>query len=185
MVLSWGIPRLEVTRPEIGKRFSVKGVLAEDAFRRVLEAERSRSDRSHRPFVLLLLNIGRLLSTESGRGSLPIILSLLQSATRETDVLGWNETAASIGVILTEIVLGAAPPINAISARLSTALQQKLTAQQFNQIGLSFQQYPEVLVRGSQLCGTREAPCGKKSCSAIQRAGTCGAVSAPHLLRRN
>lgn len=185
MVLSWGIPRFEVTRPETSKRFSVKGVLAEEAFRRVLEAERRRSDRSHRPFALLLLNIGRLLLTQSGHGSLPIILSLLQSATRETDVLGWNEADASIGVILTEFVLGAAPPVNAISSRLSAALQQKLTAQQFNQIGLSFQQYPEVLARGSQICGTREAPCGKKNCSAIQLAGTCGVGSAPHLLRRN
>lgn len=185
MLLPWGSPRHVDSRSLTGKRFSVKGVLSEEAFRRVLEAERSRSDRSSRPFALLLLKLGPLLSSESGRRSLPEILSLLQSATRETDVLGWSESYDSIGLILTEIALEAVLPVNAITSRLSCALQQKLTAQQFNQIGLSFQQYPEKLGRGSQLCGMRESPCGRKSCSSVQLSGSCCISNSAHLLRRN
>jgi hypothetical protein len=144
---SWGNPRLYNLKSETGKWLGVKGMLSEVAFRRMLSFERSRSERTQRPFALLLLNMGRLLSNENGTGPLPMVLSLLQSTTRETDVLGWNETNASVGVILPEIASGNDLPVNAILSRISAALQQKLTAQHFCQIGFSCQLYPEALGR--------------------------------------
>jgi hypothetical protein len=144
---SWGNPRLDNLESEPGKWLGVKGMLSEVAFRRMLSFERSRSDRTQRPFALLLLNMGRLLSSETGTEPLPMVLSVLQSTTREIDVLGWNVTNAIIGVILPEIALGNDLPVNAILSRISAALQQKLATQHFGQIGFSCQLYPEALGR--------------------------------------
>jgi hypothetical protein len=144
---SWGNPRLDNLKFETGKASGLKGVLSEVAFRRMISLERSRSERTQRQFALLLLNMGRLLSSENGNGPLSMVLFLLKSTTREIDVLGWNETNASVGVILPEIALGNDLPVNAILSRISSALQKKLTAQHFGQIGLSCQLYPQALGR--------------------------------------
>lgn len=144
MASPWGKPQLYARKSETGKWLGVKSVLPEAAFRRMLSFELSRSDRTKRMFAVLLLNLGRLLADEDGAEVLPTILSLLQSTTREIDVLGfWNETNTSVGVMLPEIVLDNDLPVKAILSRISVALQQKLTARQFSQIRFSSQLYPE------------------------------------------
>jgi hypothetical protein len=139
----WGNPQPHDRKSETGKWLGVKGVLPEAAFRRMLLFERSRSDRTQRMFALLLLNMGRLLVNDNDAEALPVILSLLQSTTREIDVLGWNETNTSVGVMLPEIALDNDLPVKAILSRISVALQHKLTAHQFNQIRFSCQLYPD------------------------------------------
>jgi len=70
-------------------------VLSEEAFRRMISLERKRSERTQRPFALLLMDTGRILPTEKNGRVLLDILSALQTATRETDVMGWYDTAAN------------------------------------------------------------------------------------------
>src|SRR5262245_25842181 len=80
-------------------------VLSEDVFRRLISLERKRSERTQRPFVLLLMDTGRNLPTEKNGRILLDILSSLQAATRETDVMGWYESNSVVGVMFTEITL--------------------------------------------------------------------------------
>jgi lipopolysaccharide/colanic/teichoic acid biosynthesis glycosyltransferase len=118
-------------------------VLTEEVFRRMISLERKRSERTQRPFVLLLMDTGRSLPTEKNGRVLLDILSALQAATRETDVMGWYETNSAVGVMFTEITLENNLILSTILARISELLRDRLTSEQFSQIKFSFHLFPE------------------------------------------
>ena len=103
-------------------------VLGEDAFHRMVSIERKRSERSQRPFVLLLIDAGHKLPKEKSGRVLLDLLATLQEATRETDITGWYETSAVIGVMFTEISAeNTSRMLSAILERVSMVLSGKLT----------------------------------------------------------
>ena len=118
-------------------------VLPEESFRRMISLERKRSERTQRPFVLLLMDTGRAKPTEKNGRILLDILSALENATRETDVMGWYETNTAVGVMFTEIMLENNLILSAILARISEVLRGRLTSEQFSQIKFSFHLFPE------------------------------------------
>jgi lipopolysaccharide/colanic/teichoic acid biosynthesis glycosyltransferase len=118
-------------------------VLTEEVFRRMISLERKRSERTQRPFVLLLMDTGRTQPTEKNGRILLDILSALQSATRETDVMGWYETNSAVGVMFTEITLENNLILSTLLARVSEVLRGRLTSEQFSQIKFSFHLFPE------------------------------------------
>ena len=120
-----------------------KEVLTEEIFRRMISMERKRSERTQRPFVLLLMDTGRKQATEKNGRILLDILSALQNATRETDVMGWYEMNSAVGVMFTEITLDNNLILSTILARISDVLRGRLTSEQFSQIKFSFHLFPE------------------------------------------
>lgn len=120
-----------------------KEVLNEEVFRRMISLERKRSERTQRPFVLLLMDMGRTQRTEKNGRILLDILSALQSATRETDVMGWYEANSAVGVMFTEITLENNLILSTILSRISEVLSGRLTSEQFSQIKFSFHLFPE------------------------------------------
>ncbi len=118
-------------------------VLTVEVFQRMISLERKRSERTQRPFVLLLMDTGRNLPTEKNGRILLDILSALQAATRETDVMGWYETDAVVGVMFTEITLDNNLILSTILSRISDVLRDRLTTEQFSQIKFSFHLFPE------------------------------------------
>ena len=121
----------------------LKEILDQEVFRRMISLERKRSERTQRPFVLLLMDTGRTQPTEKNGQMLLDILSALQSATRETDIMGWYETNAAVGVMFTEITLENNLILSTILARISDVLRGRLTSEQFSQIKFSFHLFPE------------------------------------------
>jgi len=115
----------------------------EDIFRRMISLERKRSERSQRPFVLLLMETGRNLSTQKNERILLDILSSLQAATRETDVMGWYESNSVVGVMFTEITPDNNLILSTILTRISDVLRDRLTIEQFSQLKFSFHLFPE------------------------------------------
>jgi lipopolysaccharide/colanic/teichoic acid biosynthesis glycosyltransferase len=122
---------------------TLKDVLTEEIFRRMISLERRRSERTQRPFVLLLMDTGRTKPTEKNGRILLDILSALQSATRETDVMGWYETNSAVGVMFTEITLENNLILSTLLGRISDVLRGRLTSEQFSQIKFSFHLFPE------------------------------------------
>ena len=59
-------------------------VLNPESFHRIIALERKRTERSRKPFLLVLLD-----STPRNGKLLGEILPLLSASTRETDVTGW------------------------------------------------------------------------------------------------
>lgn len=125
------------------KEVFTKEVLTEEVFRRMISLERKRSERTQRPFVLLLMDTRRTQPTEKNCRILLDILSALQTATRETDVMGWYETNSAVGVMFTEITLENNLILSTILARISELVRGRLTSEQFRQIKFSFHLFPE------------------------------------------
>ena len=130
------------SQPQTG--LAPKEILTEEIFRRMISLERKRSERTQRPFVLLLMDTGSSQRDKSGRILLDI-LSALQPATRETDVMGWYEANSAVGVMFTEITLENNLILSTLLGRISDVLRGRLTSEQFSQIKFSFHLFPEAV----------------------------------------
>ncbi len=75
----------------------------ESGFSRMLYLERKRTERSRRPFLLMLLNIEGLSSSSENSSPAKEIGAALSSCIRETDIKGWYERGKIIGIIFTEL----------------------------------------------------------------------------------
>ena len=118
-------------------------VLNEESFLRTLSLERKRTERSRKPFLLMLLEFGNILPQESSR-ALGKVISALSSSTRATDVVGWFKNHSVVGVLFTEIIIDDQSSIvSTMMARVSETLGHSLTLDQFNQVKLSFHVFPE------------------------------------------
>jgi len=118
-------------------------VLNEESFQRTLSLERKRTERSRKPFLLMLLEFGDILPKESSR-ALGKVISALCAATRATDVVGWFKNNSVVGVLFTEIIIDDQSSIvSTMMARVSETLGHSLTLDQFNQVKLSFHVFPE------------------------------------------
>jgi len=120
-----------------------KLILSEEAFRGMISIERKRSERSQRPFVLLLIESGRNQSGDKQGRVLLEMLSALQGATRETDVTGWYSTNSVVGVMFTEIVLDNNAVLSTILSRIGAVLRDKLDTDQFSRVKFSFHVFPD------------------------------------------
>lgn len=118
-------------------------VLSEETFHRRIAQERKRSERSQRPFVLLLIDAGRTQpGADQGRFLLDL-LPALQGATRETDVTGWYKTNAVVGVMFTEIVLDNNAVLSTILSRIDAVVRERFDSEQFSRVKFSFHVFPD------------------------------------------
>ena len=118
-------------------------VLREETFQRMISLERKRSERSQRPFVLLLIDTG---SNQPGDRQSRVLLDMLfalQGATRETDVTGWYTTNSVVGIMFTEIVLDNNAVLSTILSRVGAVLRDRLDTDQFSRIKFSFHVFPD------------------------------------------
>lgn len=123
---------------------SNQSILDAEAFRRMIALERKRSERSRKPFMLLLLDMGKQFSSERNAKMLEKILSALSLSSRETDITGWYAKDCVIGVLFTEIAVGDSNSIpSTIIARATATLRNHLTSKQFDELNLSFHVFPE------------------------------------------
>jgi lipopolysaccharide/colanic/teichoic acid biosynthesis glycosyltransferase len=121
-------------------------VLSEETFHHMIALERKRSERSQRPFVLLLIDSGHNHPHPAGEKqgrALVEMLFALQGATRETDVTGWYATNAVIGIMFTEIALDSNAVLSTILARIGAVVRDRLDNDQFGRIKFSFHVFPD------------------------------------------
>ncbi len=119
-------------------------ILNAEAFRRTIALERKRSERSRKPFMLLLLDMGENLSSEKNGRTLDKILGALSLSTRETDITGWYADGTVIGVVFTEIGIDGSNSVpSTIISRVTDTLRGSLMWEQFNQLNISFHVFPE------------------------------------------
>lgn len=115
--------------------------MAEASFRRMLIIERKRTERTGKPFLLMLLETG---DHQKDGTALDGVLSVLLSSTRDTDVIGWYNDRTTIGTIFTGIMVADKhSTLNTILTRVSTTLGGTLTAAQFSQLSISFHFFPD------------------------------------------
>jgi len=121
-----------------------RGILNEGAFHRMISLERKRTERSRKPFLLMLLDMGDGLRSDNNEKALDKILSALSLSTRETDVTGWYKNNAVVGVMFTEFGADDRNTIlTTLMTRVSETLRKNLSAQDFHRISISFHLFPE------------------------------------------
>jgi lipopolysaccharide/colanic/teichoic acid biosynthesis glycosyltransferase len=119
-------------------------VLTEEAFRRMIAVERKRSERSKEPFLLMLVEVGSHPESKENQRVLESMMAVLDSSSRDTDVVGWYKDHAVIGVMFTGLLVSDKSLIlTTILTRVSNMLRHELTFEQFNQVSLSFHFYPD------------------------------------------
>ena len=132
----------ESTKPLNGS--STLGILDQELFVRMLRLERKRTERSQRPFVLMLLDSRLLLKAGNNGEQFGKVLCALTNSTRETDIKGWYEAGTFFGVIFTEIGTADGKSVtNGLLTRVTNALCTTLSIEQINEIRLSFHVFPD------------------------------------------
>ena len=119
-------------------------ILSEKAFHRVISIERMRTERSRKPFLLMLLDMGDHLPSETNGKNLGKIVTALASSTRQTDVAGWYETDRIVGIMFIEICIEERQTIvSTIISRIGDILREHLSLEQFSRVRFSFHVFPE------------------------------------------
>src|SRR5690348_13870192 len=77
--------------------------LGEQVFLPMLAQERKRTERSGKPFILLLLKGNDAYLGDQGNEVVSRISRVMRAITREIDVLGWYEAGEVLGIIFTEL----------------------------------------------------------------------------------
>lgn len=123
---------------------AARSIPSEQVFCRMIALERKRSERSKKPFLLMLLDLGERLPAEKNGKTLGKILAALSATTRETDVTGWYKDRCVVGAMFTEISPAERNSIvGTVITRVSEILRKTLTFEQFNQLTISFHAFPE------------------------------------------
>lgn len=121
-----------------------RDILGEESFQRMISLERKRTERSGKPFLLMLLDMGDHPLSEKMSKTLGQILAALALTTRETDVTGWYKDKSVVAVMFTDLGLdNRAELLGTMITRVSETLRSKLTLEQFNQVSISFHLYPD------------------------------------------
>ena len=116
---------------------------AQGPFLKVLHLEQMRAERSGRRFALMLIESKDLLARVNNNEVVDKLLSALRDATRATDVTGWYEEGAAIGVIFTEIGGADVESVTkALRMKVTKVFTDSLSTEQFNQIHICFHVFP-------------------------------------------
>lgn len=116
--------------------------LEEGLFRTLLAVERRRAERSHKPFVLMLLNANRM--NGGAERILRKSLEVVAAYKRESDLLGWYSNNSVLGVIFTEVSMSGETPITeTLYTKIKLALINHLGRETAANIAISLHIFPE------------------------------------------
>jgi hypothetical protein len=97
---------------------------SEEYFQRMLILERLRSEQSGKPFMLILLDIGKLLKGKRTEKAFVLrrLISVLNSSTCAIDLKGWYMLDSIIGIICQDVQ---GRHHDAISGRIKDTFREK------------------------------------------------------------
>jgi lipopolysaccharide/colanic/teichoic acid biosynthesis glycosyltransferase len=116
--------------------------LQEAVFIEMLRLERRRTERSGKPFMLVLID-GECLRKKSRSEVFREVASAITLSTRATDVLGWYERDKKLGLLMTEIGKGEPKDIDVIMQRLASALEKAISPEVYRRLIITYCLYPE------------------------------------------
>lgn len=110
----------------------------EPHFNHMLRVERMRAQRSKKHFLLLLIDISRLVETASDVKVIDKVKAALNPSLREIDIRGWYHKNRTIGVLLTEIASIDESSAEAVINKISGAFRKKLSPGWVRKIDVSY-----------------------------------------------
>lgn len=121
-------------------------LMAEPWFTRVLSLERKRSERSRKPFILILLDMQAARDLNGDRDRMVHqVLAGISAFMRETDVVGWYSNDEVLGVIFTELgkLVDVQAAVDSIRGKISLALHVHVPPENARLIEVSSHVFPE------------------------------------------
>lgn len=118
----------------------------EAMFRSFLIMERKRTERSHRPFLLVRIDVSRLPRNSAGKTIEDAIANALFSVTRETDIKGWFTGGRTLGVIITDYTKNSA---YAITDKIRIAVENACPAPYTSLLCMTHDIFPTEVVHGN------------------------------------
>lgn len=115
----------------------------ETLFRHMLRVERMRTERSKKSFLLLLLDISKLMVKYNQADTVTEIRAALSPCLREIDIRGWYHNRRTIGIIFTEITAEQDTFVDLIIHKIYDRFCEKLAPEWINNIEISFHLFPE------------------------------------------
>jgi exopolysaccharide biosynthesis polyprenyl glycosylphosphotransferase len=121
------------------------GLLPEPMFLRALSLERRRAERSKKRFILMVVSSAPGAQNDDG-AILARSVDAILAAIRDTDVAGWYQDQAALGVIFTEMGSGESKAIvGALRAKVTAALGANLDAAELASVHITLHSFPEDL----------------------------------------
>jgi lipopolysaccharide/colanic/teichoic acid biosynthesis glycosyltransferase len=118
--------------------------LQEETFHTMLTLERRRAERSRSPFVLMLLDAGTFVGSETSDRLMSKVVSVLLKLTRETDLVGWYKSRLVVGVIFTETSAELTKSIAEIlHCKVANALHDELSRELMSNLVVTIHLFPE------------------------------------------
>ncbi len=127
----------------------IQGLYNEDYFNRMLSLERKRTQRSKKPFMLMLIDISKLINPHPNLVVINSIGRVLEAGIRETDVRGWYRKGHIIGVVFTELESACAAVRDKIFGKLLMSLAGEIDPKDLEKIKVSFHVFPEDQDKGN------------------------------------
>ena len=145
------IPQLSYRKPQAREERGARdddsmnaAVLSERQFGAALRREIRRTERSQRPFLLVLATLEAVCTNGNGTAHLEDVASALAAVGRETDTIGWHRQNEVLGAIFTE--LGTAEKsaiLNSLQQKVNAVLDEKLIGKNARDVNLTFHFFPE------------------------------------------
>lgn len=99
-----GIPSIGTVRGRSPRTITAHySTLSEIQFTAAIRGERRRSERSGKPFLLMLVNLQHISDQDHPRATVRRLVDAVRAAVRETDTIGWYQQDQILGVIFTEL----------------------------------------------------------------------------------
>lgn len=120
-------------------------LLNEDAFVSMLYLERRRAERAQNRFVLILVDVQKIVNGISGKDRMVQMLAKsLSEATRETDIIGWYLENSLMGVVGTELGKASNELVQKrFLDKLRSIFESTLGIEKSASISVSFHFFPE------------------------------------------
>lgn len=145
----------------------------EDFFKKMIIRERKRSERSEEPFLILFLNIKKLIRKNNYADIVKNISAILDHTTRNEDIKGWYKSNHTIGIIFTE---ADKDEREKFIEKIKIMLTQSLDAKQVELIKITGLFFPEVRDKdeaarlySNSFLGTLDEKIEKEVCYFIKR----------------
>lgn len=114
---------------------------SQEVFLQNLRRERRRTERSGRPFVLVLLN-SRDLVGGTNEMQTHAAAAAIAASIRETDTLGWYQHPTTLGILMTEVGDASPEVVESIVRKISVALQGTISPEAYCRLTLTVRIYP-------------------------------------------
>jgi len=113
-------------------------------FLHMLRIERKRTERSKKPFILMLLDISELRTKDSKDFVIDKMKEVLIACLRETDISGWYKNNQIMGAIFTEISSIDGTSIENILRKVHDGINKLIDPNLAKKIKISFHAFPEI-----------------------------------------